>query len=147
MGNDKKTALFTTRKYFDKIYNYLNAFLTFIIIILSVMTSYDYPALKLKFPNWSSLINLLSEYSFPILLIIAFSAFILTVLRLLLSIDKTIIKLDKELNQEKDKNSIIGDNIKNMFDGYLFHLATGKLGFSENNDRVTLYLHDQIDKN
>ncbi|WP_298627007.1 hypothetical protein [uncultured Legionella sp.] len=138
--------LATIRKYFDSIYNILNPLLGLIIVIFSVLASYDFSPWKHRFPRWTPLIELLSEYSFTILFIFAVSTFILSILRWFLSIDKTISTLSKELKEEIEKNSIIGDNIKNMFDGYLFHLATGKLTFSPDNDRVTLYLHDSAGK-
>lgn len=140
------TVLAIIRKYFDSIHNILNPFLTLIVVIFSVLASYDFLPWKHRYPRWSPLIELLSEYSFAILIFFAVLTFILALLRWLLSIDKTIASLNKELKEEIEKNSIIGDNIKNMIDGYLFHLATGKLTFSPDNDRVTLYLHDKIGK-
>lgn len=54
-------------------------------------------------------------------------------------------KLMKELSELTDKSRIISENVSELFDGYLFRLAT-KLGFgsqSINCERITLYIHDK----
>lgn len=56
-----------------------------------------------------------------------------------------IDRLVKELADAQEKNSIITERVRDLFDGYLYNLAN-KLGFgtqSSNCERVTLYIHDQ----
>jgi len=50
------------------------------------------------------------------------------------------------LQEEQIKNEVIANNIKALFDGVLYHLATGKLLFKTDCSRVTLYIHDKVDK-
>lgn len=53
--------------------------------------------------------------------------------------------LIQDLSDAKQRNSIISERVRDLFDGYLYNLAN-KLGFGTQNsncERVTLYIHDQ----
>lgn len=53
-------------------------------------------------------------------------------------------KIQNELNQAEYRNKLISEQVRNLFDGYLYNLAN-KLSFgklSENNERISLYIHD-----
>ncbi len=61
---------------------------------------------------------------------------------------KTKKTREEQLQNEKKKNEVISDNIKNLFDGYLYQLSN-TLGFGnkkEYTERITLYIHDGINK-
>lgn len=53
--------------------------------------------------------------------------------------------LTKKLANATEKNNIISERLRDLFDGYLYNLAN-KLGFGSqgtNCERITLYIHDQ----
>lgn len=53
-------------------------------------------------------------------------------------------KIQNELNEIKYHNKLVSEQVRNLFDGYLYNLAN-KLSFgesSENNERISLYIHD-----
>ncbi len=56
----------------------------------------------------------------------------------------TIKSLEDDLEAATQKNNLIQDNVRNLFDGFLYHLW-GQLGFNHengNNERISLYIHD-----
>ncbi len=74
------------------------------------------------------------------------SAFLLAILTYINSTNqKTINTLSKRLERNNEKLSFIHENIKNLFDGYLYHLAYSRLSFQTNHEseRITLYIHDK----
>lgn len=54
---------------------------------------------------------------------------------------KTNKQLATELENEREKNELIADNIEQLFNGILMQVST-LLNFNNNEERVTLYLHD-----
>lgn len=60
----------------------------------------------------------------------------------------TIDRLEKKLEKEQECNDLIGQNVKDLFDGFLFRLSN-TLGFgvnATNCERITLYIHDSKNK-
>ncbi len=54
-------------------------------------------------------------------------------------------KIENELEEYRTKHKIISEQVRNLFDGYLYNLAN-RLEFgkeSDNNERISLYIHDQ----
>jgi hypothetical protein len=53
-------------------------------------------------------------------------------------------KLESELADYRSRYSVVSEQVRNLFDGYLYNLAN-RLEFgeaSENNERISLYIHD-----
>lgn len=72
----------------------------------------------------------------------AIAALGLSVLRLLY--EPSVGKLHEEISGLRRESSVIAENIKNVFDGYLYQLSK-KLEFGvngENMERVTIYIHN-----
>lgn len=54
-------------------------------------------------------------------------------------------ELQSELENYQSKYDVVSDQVRNLFDGYLYNLAN-RLDFgksSENNERISLYIHDK----
>ncbi len=76
----------------------------------------------------------------PVVLMV--SGFLLLVITVLNSINrKTLKKQSKELEEKNQIITKIASNIKELFDGYLYHFASKKLSFTSK-DRITLYIHN-----
>ncbi len=61
---------------------------------------------------------------------------------------RTIISLEKHLTKAQGNNDLIAENIRHLFDGYLFHLSN-KLGYGNSqkkSERITLYIHNNEGK-
>lgn len=54
---------------------------------------------------------------------------------------KTIDELKEEINEYEEVTETLAQNIKELFDGFLFKFATSKLSFLPT-DRITLYIHN-----
>ncbi len=52
-------------------------------------------------------------------------------------------KIEKELQDYEAQTNIISEQVRNLFDGYLYNLANRLyFGKFENNERISLYIHD-----
>jgi hypothetical protein len=97
-------------------------------------------------PEHPHLFILLNEYIIPIspwILIFSFIFFIYSSYIEYRNKPRINIIL-KELEETKNANIIISERIRDLFDGYLYNLAS-KLGFGakgQNSERITLFIHD-----
>lgn len=128
------------QKRIDHVSRYLIPALTVIIVIFSELPTFDISDLKSTHPYVAAMLETFSSNSF---IVIFMSAMIQGILLLINELNRRTIKqLELELTSEKNKNEVIANNIKALFDGFLFHLSVGKLAFSDREARVTLYIHD-----
>lgn len=130
------------KKHYDAFYAVLAPILSAAIIFLSLSRSYDFRELREAYPNWRWLFDFLEAHILTSLLICAGCLVLLSILHIFCR--PTIKKLQKDLDDITGKNELIGENVKNVFDGYLFCLSK-KLGFGsqeKNCERVTIYIHD-----
>lgn len=134
----------TIKRYIDTIDKWVTPFLAFLVLLSSVFVSYDFEMIKKMHPHWDRLFDILHAY-LPIMFIgFAGLTFVLSLLHLIFC-QPTIKTLMKELRDERTKNELIGDNIKNLFDGNLYQLSK-KLNFGEretNCERVTIYIYGE----
>ncbi|MCB9983725.1 MAG: hypothetical protein H6861_08675 [Rhodospirillales bacterium] len=90
---------------------------------------------------------LLNDWILPSLLWVLIVSIVLYIALLIVeqSAKPKIEKLLNELSEANDKSRVISENVSELFDGYLYRLAT-KLGFgtqTANCERITLYIHDK----
>ncbi|HAT6978607.1 TPA: hypothetical protein F8R96_14810 [Legionella pneumophila] len=130
------------KRAFDSSYRWLMPSLSFLILITSSFLSYDFKPLMEKYPNWKGLFEIIKN-NLPLTLILA------AVLSLLISIiysffvKPSIKTLCDELEKIKEENALIAENVKKVFDGYLYQLSK-KLEFGSNTsncERVSIYIH------
>lgn len=136
--------LISIKKYYDSFYCWAAPVLSALVILASAFLTYDFSSLRETYPNWDRQFEILQN-SIPFVLFI--SAGLSLVFSLLyLPCRPTIKNLLKDLDDIKSKNELVGENIKNVFDGYLYQLSK-KLDFGSNQsncERVTIYIHDRI---
>lgn len=127
-------------KWINRHYFWINPFLIFITTISSAFLTYSFPEdFSSQHPARFQLFNPLLEYIIPIF---GISAFMLTTITIIEIVNKkTIKKLEEENEQYKILSETISENIKELFDGFLYKFATIKADL-ENSERVTLYVHN-----
>lgn len=136
---------FAIKKHIDKSSRWLTPFLNFVIIVFSLLPSYNASSLIQQFPSFIAPLVFLSKYAIVIVAVSAVLNMILSIFDSVFVRD-TIKELQGNLLVERKKNEIIANNIKALFDGFLFHLSTGKLEFAGQESRATLYIHDGVNK-
>lgn len=119
---------------------WMNPMLIFLTTLSSAFLTYniDKTYEKTHPINYALIIKLLNilPYLFGIF------AFLLLIITIINSINtQTIKKLSSELDDAKNLLEGIASNIKDMFDGYLYHFAIKKLAFTAD-ERITLYIHN-----
>lgn len=128
-------------KYLQKHEFWLTPLFTGSSIIFGASITYIIPAAFEKLhPIRAEIIGKILLYKWPILII---SVTIIIILAFIKGFSqRSVLHLEQELQEEKEKSSLIAENIRNLFEGYLFRFATTTL-FSEDNkhDRITLYIH------
>lgn len=124
----------------DTHYIWANPLLIFLTTISSAFLTYDIDKqyAKLHPINYALLIKLFNVLPY-LLGIFAVLLLIITIINSMNS--QTIKKLNYELIDAKNLLEGISSNIKDMFDGYLYHFAIKKLGFTSD-ERITLYIHN-----
>lgn len=124
----------------DNYYTFISPFLILLTTISSAFTTYQVDkAYKVKHPIRYELYIFLIDWA-PVVLIIA--GILLCIVMIINSVNrKTVRKLSDELEQKTEIVNSVRSNIKELFDGYLYHFASKKLSFSSS-DRITLYIHN-----
>lgn len=109
--------------------------------VSGLMWDQDFPSyLGKSFPNWSGLGTLLSEW----LPIVTITATFATAFCALLGIitQKSVGKIKEELKAEREKVTLIANNIEAVVDGLLLQLSE-KLAFDNGEpSRITIYVHN-----
>lgn len=124
----------------DSYYIWLNPALIFITTLSSAFLTYNLDkSYEKKHPiEYALLVDLFSILPY----IFGASALLLLLITIVNSLNlKNIKTLKDELDDAKNLLEGIAANIKDMFDGYLYHFAIKKLEFSPN-ERITLYIHN-----
>jgi hypothetical protein len=93
-----------------------------------------------RFPNWGGLEDLLSNWLPLVTIVATFGAAFCAFLGILTK--KSVERLKKELQDEKEKVTIIANNIEAVVDGLLLKLSE-KLAFDNGEQsRITIYVHN-----
>lgn len=141
------SMLMWLKKHYDSFYRWTQPFIAAGVLISSSYLTYDFTKIRHTHPNWERQLDLLQS-ALPIALLT------LAILGLALSVTHlfcrpTIKALLHQLEVTSSKLGIISENVRNLFDGYLYKLSSQKLGFGEageNNERITIYIHDRTNK-
>lgn len=130
----------------DNIYVYINAIF---VVVFGISCSYlgekqDISKQYLdEHPVRAVVFHFLNESLFEIVACIGIFWFILTIINVYGH--QSLSSIRSDLTKEKEKNSLIANNVESLFEGFLYQFATNKLGFgtqATNNERITLYIHD-----
>lgn len=124
----------------DLLHRWLLPIVSFVALISGTYLTYDFAALKLIYPNWDRAIDLI-VIALPFAFLV--SALAALGLSLLGSICNRSIKiLKRQIVELKRENEVLADNIRNLFDGYLYQLSS-QLGFGSDgisDERITIYI-------
>lgn len=124
----------------DVLHRFALPFVSFAALISGTYLTYDFAALKLRYPNWDRAVDLI-VLSLPfVFLVSAFAALVLSILGSICN--RSIRILKKQVAELKRENEVIADNIRNLFDGYLYQLSS-QLGFGadgKSDERITIYI-------
>ncbi len=123
----------------DKICRWAQPILGFFLVLCSGFLTFDFFSIKKKYPSWNYQIDLISENIGVAFLAIASINLLLSILDLCLK--PSIQGLQKSLGEQKQKNEKFIEKIAYLFQGYALELSR-KIQF-ENDDRITLYVHDK----
>lgn len=131
------------KSFIDSIYRWVIPVSSLVLFLASVFMSYDFTPLITKYPNWKGIFEFIQSNILSTLLIVAFINLFFTLFHLLY-IKPSIKILIADLEKSISKNELIAENVKNVFDGYLYQISTKlKFGSKESNcERVTVYIHD-----
>ncbi len=97
-----------------------------------------------KYPSWKGLFEIIQN-NLPLTLIIVAALNLLISSLYSFFIKPSIKTLLDELEKIKEENALIAENVKKVFDGYLYQLSK-KLEFgskASNCERVSIYIHDK----
>lgn len=120
---------------------FLNPPVSLGVLISGGFLTYNFTELGNKHPDWSGAILIVNNSIWWIFLCTAGTAFVFNIVEACCA--KKISNIQEELDAVKEKNDVIGDNIKNLFDGVLLNLSR-KLDFAQSdNSRISLYIHDE----
>ncbi|HAU0969464.1 TPA: hypothetical protein JBH76_04565 [Legionella pneumophila] len=132
------------KRIFDSCYRWVMPLLSCLILLASGFLSYDFKPLMAKYPNWKGLFVIIQNY-LPLTLIIAAVINLIIAICYSFFIKPSIQTLSNTLDKLQEENALIAENVKKLFDGYLYQLSK-KLGFGtnrSNSERVTIYIHDK----
>lgn len=127
-------------KWLNKHYFWINPILILLTTISSAFLTYIFPNNfeknhPIKYTIFSPILN------YIVYIFIFFATALAIVTFFDIKNKKTIDKLEKELEQFKSISETISENIKELFNGFLYKFAINKAEFSSN-ERVTLYIHN-----
>ncbi len=121
---------------------FLDPWASIVLVISSVLVTYDFTDMKEKYPNWIGLFNFMEAEAFLGVFIISviISAFLSWVMK---DLQKSQNAQKSEINENRDQIGEIGNNIKFLFDGLLLNLSK-KLNFKQGDQsRISIYIHKE----
>jgi hypothetical protein len=121
-------------------YKWINPLLILITTITSSLITYSLPIdyeknHPIRFAIFNPIIENIGFLFIPTIIFLAYVTYVDVINK------KTIDELKKENEECKLLSTKISENIKNLFNGFLFKFADSKVGFSST-ERITLYIHD-----
>lgn len=127
-------------KTINKNYYWISPLLIFTTTLSSAFLTYNFPKDFAKIhPARYQFFNPIID---NIILIFIISALLLSILTIIEIFNKkTIEKLESENEQYEIFSEKISENIKELFNGFLYSFANSKANFSTN-ERVTVYIHN-----
>jgi hypothetical protein len=128
-------------KVLDFVAGWIQPFLAFIVLVSGALLSFDYKRLRLEFPKWPGLFDVLeSSWVFWMFIMSALLIFVFSFL--LAQREKTLVALKTDLKKQQEEKGEIGNNIIILFDGLLLNLSR-KFEVPRGVDfRISLYVHD-----
>lgn len=133
----------------DKVLDFLAVWiqplLAFVVLVSGALMSFDYKKLRLDYPRWPGLFDVMeSTRTFWIFIASAVATLFLSIL--LTRREKTLIQLRSDVRKQQEEKGEIGNNIIILFDGLLLNLSR-KLDVPRGVDfRISLYVHDARNK-
>ncbi len=109
--------------------------------VLGMMWQNNFAALRIKYPNWPGLFDYIDAYVPPLFIL----CFVLAGACSLFGIftRKSICRLEKQLQSEREKVNLIAENIEALINGLLLKLSE-RIGFSKGEpSRLTIYIHNE----
>ncbi len=134
-------------RFIDQHFRWLNPVLVMLTTVTGAFLTYSIPPDVAKmYPVRTALLaNVLGllPVAFPVLAVV-----LVLVTWVRSRSEKTLVKLEKDNLELKSQMTVLSENIKNVFEGFLYRFATTKLAFggeAENTERITLYIYDDAD--
>ncbi|MBL4617751.1 MAG: LapA family protein [Robiginitomaculum sp.] len=123
---------------------FLAPWTSFIALISGALITYDFTSLRIDYPNWPGLFDVLDSKALIIIFLI--SATLAALLAWVMKRrQKSLNDLQKEIESTRDQIGEIGNNIKFLFDGLLLNLSK-KLNFKQGDQaRISIYVHENSD--
>jgi hypothetical protein len=126
--------------FFDKHFFWINPLLTLFITLEAALFTYSPSANWIKQHPIRCYILSYFIGNLTLLILLGLLVFFINIINFFRK--KTITELNKKLNKYELTSKTITENIKSLFDGFLYKFATKKLNFTEQ-DRISLYIYDE----
>ena len=141
---NKITSMFKyIGKTVNKYYSYINPILIFTTTLASLFRTYSFPKnYATDHPVRYVLLNPIVENIIVIIFISAFLLLCVTIIEI--ANKRTIETLEEDNEKYRMLSNTISENIKELFNGFLYRFATSKADFTPT-ERITLYIHNGED--
>lgn len=127
-------------KWLNKHHSWINPIIILFTTLSSAFLTYTFPNdFEINHPIKFAFFNPILNY---IIYIFVFFALLLAIITFIdIKNKKTILKLEDEVEQFKSISETISENIKELFNGFLYKFSINIAKFSSS-ERVTLYIHN-----
>lgn len=127
-------------KWLNKHHSWINPIIILFTTLSSAFLTYTFPNdFEMNHPIKFAFFNPVLNYIIYIFVFFALSLAIITFIDI--KNKKTILKLEDEVEQFKSISETISENIKELFNGFLYKFSINIAKFSSS-ERVTLYIHN-----
>jgi len=127
-------------KWLNRHHFWINPALILLTTLSSAFLTYKFPEnFQDLHPAKFAFFHPILEYIIPIFIILSILLTIIIIIDI--KNKKTILSLEKENEQFKSISETISENIKELFNGFLYKFSINKAEF-DSTERVTLYIHN-----